>query len=111
MRIAIATHFAGLNPKPIGGAPTDVSDAGKKIYEEGVPESNVPACALCHGQSAAGKEANARLAGQLYPYTVLQLVSWSTERTEDASSSMASIAKHMTRPQIEAVAAYLSYMK
>jgi len=111
VRPAIAVHFAALNPDPIGGAPGDLRDAGKRIYEEGVPAANVPACFLCHGQSAMGKEANSRLAGQLYPYTVKQLENWSTERTEHASSSMASIAQGMTRQQIEAVAAYLSYLK
>ena len=116
MRAALAMHFTALNPKPIGGAPRQLADAGKKIYEEGAPEAGVPACSICHGQDAAGNAANARLAGQLYPYTVRAMANWSTDRAqsssaEDTSSAMASIAKAMTRPQIEAVAAYLSYLK
>lgn len=116
MRATLAAHFAALNPRPIGGAPKHLVDAGKKIYEEGVPDAGVPACSLCHGQNAIGNDANARLAGQLYSYTVKQLVNWSKERVQkpsgdDTSSAMASIAQGMTRPQIEAVAAYLSDLK
>lgn len=115
-RSDLAAHFAALNPEPIGGAPRRLIDEGKKIYQEGVPDAGVPACSLCHGQNAAGSDLNARLAGQLYPYTVKALANWSTDRTaassgDDAASAMATIAKSMKREQIEAVAAYLSYLK
>jgi cytochrome c553 len=116
LRSALATHFAALNAEPIEGAPRRLVDEGKKIYQEGVPDASVPACSLCHGQNAAGSDANARLAGQLYPYTVKALANWSTDRElgssgRDSSDAMAAIAKGMTRQQIEAVAAYLSYLK
>lgn len=113
MRPALAAHFEALSPKPLGGAPSHLVDAGKKIYQEGVPDAGVPACSLCHGQDAKGSEANARLAGQLYSYTVKQLANWSKERVQKPSGddAMASIAQNMTRLQIEAVAAYLSSLK
>jgi len=41
----LGQHFKDLNPKPLGGASKDSVDAGKKIYEEGVPEASVPPCA------------------------------------------------------------------
>lgn len=110
LRTALAAHFAALNPKPIDGASKRLAGDGKRIYEEGVPDASVPACSLCHGQDAAGSDANPRLAGQLYPYTVKVLVNWSSDRGE-TSSAMAAIAKAMTRAQIEAVAAYLSDLK
>ena len=37
MLTALATHFRDLNPKPLGGAPTELVATGKKIFEEGVP--------------------------------------------------------------------------
>ena len=37
MQTALAKHFYGLNPKPLGGAPKELVAAGKKIYEEGLP--------------------------------------------------------------------------
>ena len=73
MLTALATHFRGLNPKPFGGAPRGSISTGKKIYDEGLPEANVPACSACHGTDGKGQNEIPRLAGQLYPYTVGQL--------------------------------------
>jgi cytochrome c553 len=111
MLTALATNFHDLNPKPFGGAPRAFVDAGKKIYEQGVPDANVPPCAACHGPDAKGNEQFPRLAGQLYPYVVGQLTDWSKERGEDLSNIMAPIAHTLTKQQIEAVAAYVSYLE
>jgi cytochrome c553 len=114
MQTALATHFKDLHPKPFGGAPRELADAGKKIYEEGIPDANVPACSACHGPEGKGSGANPRLAGQLYPYTVKELVNWSTERgqrTSDTSAIMQPIARSLTKSQTEAVAAYISYLE
>jgi len=112
----LAAHFQHLDPNPIGGGPKRLVDAGRKIYEEGVPDANVPACSACHGPDGTGEGANPRLAGQLYPYIVKELVNWSKERGqnpggEDTSAVMAPIAQSLSRSQIDAIAAYLSYLK
>ena len=57
MRTALAKHFNGLDPKPYGNPPKDLVPAGKKIFEEGVPDANVPPCASCHGADAKGNGA------------------------------------------------------
>jgi len=111
MLTALATNFHNLNPKPVGGAPRELVAAGKQIYEQGIPNANVPACATCHGPQAKGNEQFPRLAGQLYPYVVNQLTNWSKERGEELSTIMAPIAHSLTEPQIEAVAAYVSYLE
>jgi len=108
---ALATNFHDLNPKPLGGAPKDKLDAGKKIYDEGVESANVPPCASCHGSKGEGNGAFPRLGGQLYPYVVKQLVNWSHERQEENSDIMAPIAHSLTESQIDAVAAYVSYLE
>jgi len=114
MLTALATHFRGLNPKPFGGAPRGSIAAGKRIYEEGLPEANVPACSACHGMEGKGQNEIPRLAGQLYPYTVGQLTGWKKERGQgsavDTSAIMAPTAHNLTRSQVEAVAAYVSYL-
>src|SRR6516164_9164010 len=46
---ALATRFSALSPKPLGGAAKELAAAGKKIYEQGITDANVPACANCHG--------------------------------------------------------------
>jgi cytochrome c553 len=112
---ALATHFRGLNPRPFGGAPRGSIAAGKRIYEEGLPESNVPACSACHGTEGKGQNEIPRLAGQVYAYTVGQLTGWKTERGQgsavDTSAIMAPTAHNLTRSQVEAVAAYVSYLQ
>jgi cytochrome c553 len=112
-RIALAAHFRSLNPKPLGGAPREPVAAGRKIYEEGIPETNVPACLACHGPDARGQEAIPRLAGQLHDYLFNKLVNWTKERgldpsNLDSSTVMAATSHAMTRSQVTAVAAYLS---
>jgi cytochrome c553 len=116
LRAALAAHFQDLNPSPIGNAPRQLAAAGKKIYEEGTPDTNVPACAACHGPEAKGEEAIPRLAGQLYPYMVKALSEWDSQRGQnptkpDTSSTMLPIVHNMTKSQIAAVAAYVSYLK
>ena len=91
--------------------------AGRSIYDKGVPDENVPACAACHGEDAHGSNQVPRLAGQMYAYTVEQLVGWGKGyRKKDPVSpgetnTMQSIAAGMTKDQIRAVAAYLSYQR
>jgi cytochrome c553 len=110
---ALAAHFRDLKAKPIGGGPRDKLAAGRKIFEDGVPDANVAACAACHGPSAVGNGQIPRLAGQLYPYVVKELTNWSKERGQvpskpDTSMIMEPVAHSLTRSQVEAVAAYVS---
>jgi len=115
MLTALAVHFRGLNPKPFGGAPRGSTATGKRIYEEGLPDANVPACSACHGTEGKGQNEIPRLAGQLYAYTVGQLTGWKTERGQgsavDTSAIMAPTAHNLTRAQVEAVAAYVSFLQ
>jgi len=115
MVTALAHHFQNLNPPPFGGAPRGSIATGKRIYEEGLPEANVPACSACHGAEGHGQNEIPRLAGQLYPYMVGQLSGWKQERGQgtavDTSAIMAPTAHNMTRSQIEAVAAYVSNLR
>jgi len=116
MITALAAHFKDLNPKPLGGAPQELVAAGKKIYQDGVPGTDIPACASCHGPEAKGDGAFPRLAGQLHDYVLRKLVNWSKERGQDpanpdTSAIMEPIAHGLTEPQIKAVAAYLSYLE
>jgi cytochrome c553 len=116
MITALAIHFRELNPEPLGGAPKGLVETGKKIFEDGVPDANVAACAACHGPDATGSNQIPRLAGQLYPYILTELANWGKERGQipskpDTSAIMEPVAHSLTKPQIEAVAAYLSYLK
>lgn len=113
---ALAADFQALNPPPIGGAPKERVAEGRKIFQDGVPDANIAACAACHGPEATGRGEIPRLAGQLYPYMIKTLVNWGHERGQspskpDTSAIMSPVAHSLNKSQIEAVAAYVSYLK
>lgn len=111
MRTAVAAHFRGLDVRTAGGAPKGGGGIGKTIYDDGLPEANVPACSACHGPDARGEGPIPRLAGQLYPYLVKELTNWNRERQTETQAVMEPIAHGLTKSQIDAVAAYVSSLK
>ena len=116
MVTALAAYFKNLDPKPLGGSPRELAATGKRVYQEGIAGTDIPACASCHGEDAKGQGALPRLAGQLPDYILNKLVNWSKERGQDparpdTSAIMGPIAHGLTRSQIAAVAAYLSYLE
>jgi cytochrome c553 len=116
MLSALAAHFAALNPPPIGGAPQQYVSTGRKIFEDGMPDANIAACAACHGPNATGIGQIPRLAGQLYPYVIKELVNWGKERGQnpkipDTSAIMSPVAHSLNKSQIEAVAAFVSTLR
>ena len=113
---AIAAYFHGLHPRPIGGEPRGLVAAGRAIFENGVPQHNVAACAACHGPGATGRAEIPRLAGQLYPYVVRELINWPKFRGQNptirgTSFIMLPVAHSLTRSEINAVAAYVSSLR
>src|SRR6202163_1145547 len=116
MRTALAKHFSELHAKPMGDAPKGLVATGKKIYEDGIPETNVPACMACHGGEAKGQGAIPRLAGQLNDYVISKLLNWTKERGQDParpdiSAIMLPTSHNLTKAQVAAVAAYVGYLK
>jgi cytochrome c553 len=111
MRTALAAQFSRLNPPSIGRGPKNLSGSGKTIYDDGMPEANVPACSACHGPQAEGEREIPRLAGQLYPYLIRQLTNWNRERQNESAAIMEPIAHGLTKSQMEAVAAYVSSLR
>jgi cytochrome c553 len=116
MLSALARHFKDLNPPPLGGGSRGDVATGKRIFEEGLPESNVPACSACHGQDARGQDQIPRLAGQLPDYFYNKLVNWTAERGQntsmpDSSAVMGPTSHNLTKSQIAAVAAYVSSLR
>jgi cytochrome c553 len=113
---ALAENFHKLNPPPFGGAPRQGVAEGRKIFEDGIPDANVAACAACHGPDATGSRQIPRLAGQLYPYVINKLVNWDKERGQnrakpDTSAIMSPVAHSLNKSQIEAVAAFVTTLR
>ena len=95
-------------PKGRSGDPKLVQ-AGKAIYEGGLPQAKVPPCSTCHGPNAEGNAGFPRLAGQHAEYLVKQLVLFkSSQRTGGNAVLMHNISTEMSFDQMEAVAAFLA---
>ena len=116
MQGALAKYFNALNSRPLAGAPAALVGKGKIIYEEGDPNTNVPACMACHGGEAKGQQEIPRLAGQLPDYIFNKLVNWNKERGQDQrhpdiSAIMLPTSHNLTKSQMQAVAAYVSHLQ
>lgn len=103
----IASYFHAQAPSanPAGSGPE--AAAGKAIFETGLPEQHVPACASCHGENGEGHDAFPRLAGQHADYVRKQLLVF--QRTEERpEGAVMKVVAHELRPaQIAAVADYV----
>jgi cytochrome c553 len=64
----LANYFSTLPPKAANDGDTELAAAGKKIYELGIPDSNIVSCLVCHGPNAEGVRQIPRLGGLSYSY-------------------------------------------
>ena len=78
---------------------------GKELYDKGVSDRGIPACATCHGANAEGVADFPRLAGQHAKYVAKQLNY--IQSLVRAAPVMHGIVKDMTPAEILAVAAYV----
>jgi cytochrome c553 len=102
----LADYYSSRTPVP--GQPDSSPDvaAGKKIYEEGIPDQSVPACGGCHGDQAQGGGPFPRLAGQHRPYIEGQLAAFSSKSR--ANEIMDENAKNLTPEAARQLAAFLA---
>jgi cytochrome c553 len=104
----LAAYYAGQ--KPVRGKTGDpkLTQAGRAIYEQGVPTAKIQACVTCHGKNAEGNATFPRLAGQHAEYLVKQLVLFKSSMREGGNAPiMHNVSTGMTFEQMEGVAAYL----
>lgn len=102
----IAEYFAAQPPATGTRADPAEIAAGRKIYEEGLPAQNVPACQSCHGNKAQGNGPFPRLAGQHRGYVEKQLEAFAANLR--ANPIMHENSKNLTALQISQVAGFLS---
>src|SRR6266567_8090905 len=105
----LAVFYSGQKPPQGKAADSKLAQAGKAIYEGGIPAEKVQACAACHGKSAEGNAVFPRLAGQHAEYLVKQLVLFKSSLREGSNAPvMHNISTGMSFEQMQAVAAYLT---
>ncbi len=105
-----ALYFSQLAPEPANDGDGALAVAGKAIYDEGIPQSNIVSCIVCHGPNAQGFEGIPRLGGLRYSYLKQRLEQWS-EGFHASAEPMPRIARRLSANEIEALASYLSFVK
>lgn len=103
---ALAAYYAKQTPTPGAAGAPELMDKGRAIFEKGVPDSGVPACASCHGAQAQGAGAFPRLAGQHQAYLLRQIEVFKN-RSRGNSPVMSAVAHDLSYDDARAVAAYL----
>ncbi|OIQ94647.1 cytochrome c-552 precursor [mine drainage metagenome] len=101
----LASYYSAQ--QPVAGTAGDpaLMAAGKKIYTDGIPAEQVPACSSCHGVNAQGVGAFPRLGGQHPEYLLAQLDRFKSGERANAPI-MLGVVHNMTADQFKAVAAY-----
>jgi cytochrome c553 len=106
----LAMYFSTLPPKAADDGDGELAARGKEIYELGIADSNVAACAVCHGPRAEGVRQIPRLGGLTYSYLKKRLDQWG-EGFHATAELMPQIASSLSPDEIEALASYLSVIK
>ncbi|MDQ6647778.1 MAG: cytochrome c4 [Pseudomonadota bacterium] len=108
-----ATYFSQQIPRwsPTGSSAVP-SDHGRTIYNDGIAENQVPACASCHALDGSGLLPSfPRLAGQHAPYLAGQLRAFrSDSRLSNPDATMRKVAATLSDHDIQAVADYIAAM-
>lgn len=107
----LAAYFSGLPPQPANDGERQLVASGRAIYQEGIPDDNVAACAACHGPDAQGIGEIPRLGGLAYSYLTRRLQQWGAGFHATAKPPMPRIAGKLSTEQIEAIASYLSFVR
>src|SRR5688572_4314471 len=110
---SLAAYYAGQKLTPAAASDKDLVALGQKIWRGGIPSSNVPACAGCHGPAGAGIPAQyPRLSGQFAEYTAAQLKAFKEGgRANDPNGMMRGVTARMTEREIQAVSQYAAGLR
>ena len=106
----LAVYFSRLHPKPANDGDKKLVAKGRKIFQDGIPESNIVACAACHGPNAEGTGEIPRLGGLSYYYVKRRLTQWGEAYHPTGKPPMPTVAKGLPPNHIDAVASYLSFV-
>jgi cytochrome c553 len=101
----LARYYASQPPAPARVDDPALVAKGKALFDAGVPERGIPACATCHGAHAEGMGDFPRLAGQHAKYVAKQIAYIQT--LVRAAPVMHGIVKDFAPAEIQAVAAYV----
>ena len=105
----LADYFSSQAVQPNNAGDPRLAAEGEKIYKNGIPSRNIPACATCHGAGGEGTADFPRLAGQHSPYVIRELQSF--QRTgERPAPLMEGVSHDLSAENIAAVANFVQGM-
>src|SRR5579862_1009246 len=107
----LATYFSMLPAQSANDGEIALIAQGKTIYQQGMPDSNVVACVVCHGPAAEGVREIPRLGGLEYAYLKRRLEQWGQGYAVAAGPPMPHIAGNLSPRDIAAIASYLSFLE
>jgi len=107
----LAMYFSTLSPEAADDGARELAATGRTIYQEGMPDSNIVACVVCHGPNAEGVGQIPRLGGLEYTYLKRRLEQWGEGYHAAAGPPMPDISSRLSQHQVEALASYLSFIK
>lgn len=108
----LGAYYAQQKTQPAAPDEGDKSllELGKRVYNGGNLENNVPACSSCHSPNGAGIPPHyPKLAGQHAAYTISQLEAFRQgSRANDINNSMQMIVLRLSVQEKRAVAEYIA---
>lgn len=103
----LAAYFAQQKPKPIPVDNPALVERGEKIFKNGLPDKEIPACASCHGTNGEGNMIFPRLASQHADYLTKQLLVFQRTNDRPEGAIMKQVAHSLGTDDIAAVTTYL----
>ncbi|TAM51931.1 MAG: cytochrome c4 [Paraburkholderia sp.] len=103
---SLADYYSQQAPTAGSAGDSALVAQGQKIFEEGLPEKGVPACASCHGAQGQGNGQFPRLAGQHAEYLMRQIGVFQ-DGTRANAPVMSAVAHSLGKEDAQAVTAFL----
>lgn len=103
---ALAAHYSVQTPASGRAADPRLVAQGRVIFQQGVAEKGIPACATCHGDHAQGNGPFPRLAGQHGEYLLKQMLV--IQNALRVAPVMHGVIQYLSKDQMRAVAEYLT---
>lgn len=107
----LAAYFSSLPGRAANDGRRDLVPEGRRIYELGIPEADIPSCLVCHAPNGEGVGHIPRVAGLSYIYLKRRLRQWGEGYHAAAEPPMPIVARNLPPDVIEALASYLSFAR
>lgn len=102
----LAAYFSSRSPARNAPANAALAAKGRAIFEQGLPDKQVPPCGSCHGARGQGNASFPRLAGQHSDYVMKQLMVFQRTDQRPEGAMMKTVAHLLTADDMMAVANY-----